>query len=86
MTINITSLNTNKKEIKGKASIFQIASLMKCSYHFLHFHLQWWHKLCTVLVHSISDWATATAINGPYSQVLKLPSQSNTWWADTEET
>lgn len=34
MTINITSLNTNKKEIKGKENIFQIASLMKCSFFF----------------------------------------------------
>lgn len=40
MTINITNLNTNMKEVRGRKNIFQTASLMKCSYHSLHFHLQ----------------------------------------------
>lgn len=40
MTINITNLNTNMKEVRGRKNIFQTASLMKCSSHSLHFHLQ----------------------------------------------
>lgn len=70
-----------QEEIKGKEDIFQIASVMKCSYSLCHFYLQQWHRLYMLLVHTVSYRAITIAINRPNSQVLKLPFQSKTWWA-----